>query len=85
MLTRSQTKLNHAIPSSQTKLSLVVPIDNTHSMITRSKAEPSTPRETVSDIDFDGASKAWRSNKIHVGNGHFEYIGMRTRSSKTRT
>lgn len=26
------------------------------------------------DIDFDGASEAWRSNKKQVGNGMFKYI-----------
>ena len=24
-------------------------------------------------IDFDEASKAWRKNKIHLGNGYFAY------------
>jgi hypothetical protein len=68
---------------SQSKLTLVIPSDNTHNMITRSKADfvPSIPRASESNIDFDEASKAWRANKRHVGNGHFEYIGMRTRSS----
>jgi hypothetical protein len=25
------------------------------------------------DIDFDSASKAWRANKISIGNGSFKY------------
>lgn len=25
-------------------------------------------------MDFDEASKAWRSNKKHIGNGMFQYI-----------
>ena len=25
------------------------------------------------DIDFDSASKAWRANKISIGNGNFKY------------
>ena len=25
------------------------------------------------NIDFDEASKQWRKNKIHVGDGHFTY------------
>ena len=25
------------------------------------------------DIDFDGASRAWRQNKINIGNGCFNY------------
>ena len=25
-------------------------------------------------IDFDAASKAWRQNKFHIGNGYFKYI-----------
>jgi hypothetical protein len=58
--------------------------DNNHNMITRSKGETKTlakPQIVDSDIDFDGASRAWRANKTHVGNGHFEYVGVRTRSS----
>lgn len=27
--------------------------------------------ETI--IDFDGASRAWRANKRHIGNGYFLY------------
>ena len=26
------------------------------------------------DIDFDGASEAWRANKKNTGNGMFKYI-----------
>lgn len=26
------------------------------------------------DIDFDGASEAWRSNKKSFGNGHYKYV-----------
>lgn len=26
------------------------------------------------DIDFDGASEAWRSNKKSLGNGHYKYV-----------
>lgn len=26
------------------------------------------------EIDFDESSKAWRRNKISIGNGHFKYI-----------
>lgn len=25
------------------------------------------------DIDFDESSRAWRANKKHLGDGHFEY------------
>jgi hypothetical protein len=25
------------------------------------------------DIDFDESSRAWRANKRHLGDGHFEY------------
>lgn len=25
------------------------------------------------DIDFDESSRAWRANKRHIGDGHFEY------------
>lgn len=25
------------------------------------------------DIDFDGASRAWRKNKVSIGNGCYEY------------
>lgn len=25
------------------------------------------------DIDFEEASKVWRSNKINLGNGYFQY------------
>ena len=72
MVTRSQTFI--------AKPSIVVPTENNHVMFTRSKVE--SPNSNNSVIDFDEASKAWRENKVHVGNGHFEYVGMRTRSSK---
>lgn len=72
MVTRSQTFI--------AKPSIVVPTENNHVMVTRSKVE--SPNSNNSIIDFDEASKAWRANKVHVGNGHFEYVGMRTRSSK---
>lgn len=26
------------------------------------------------NIDFDEASKAWRQNKKHIGQGHFKYV-----------
>ena len=26
------------------------------------------------NIDFDGASKAWRSNKLSIGNGSYRYV-----------
>ena len=26
------------------------------------------------DIDFDDASKAWRKNKVSIGNGNFKYL-----------
>jgi hypothetical protein len=58
--------------------------DNTHNMVTRSKGETKTlakPPIVDSEINFDEASRAWRANKTPVGNGHFEYVGVRTRSS----
>lgn len=27
-------------------------------------------------IDFDESSRAWRANKRHVGDGHFEYTDV---------
>lgn len=72
MVTRSQTFI--------AKPSIIVPTENNHVMVTRSKVE--SPNSNNSVIDFDESSKAWRANKVHVGNGQFEYIGMRTRSSK---
>jgi hypothetical protein len=28
------------------------------------------------DIDFDESSRAWRANKRHMGDGHFEYTDV---------
>ena len=30
-------------------------------------------RQYIINIDFDNASKEWRKNKIHLGEGMFEY------------
>jgi hypothetical protein len=30
------------------------------------------------NIDFDGASEAWRSNKKYVGNGCYKYVCIET-------
>lgn len=38
-------------------------------MITRSQK-----KEYSVDIDFDEASKVWKSNKISIGNGCYRYI-----------
>jgi hypothetical protein len=53
-------------------------VDNNHNMVTRSQRTNDTYEV---DINFDEASTAWRSNKKSVGNGQFEYISSRTRSS----
>ena len=33
------------------------------------------------NIDFDDASKCWRENKKHVGNGQFQYICGSTKTN----
>jgi hypothetical protein len=32
--------------------------------------------EFAVDIDFDESSRAWRANKIHMGDGHFAYTDV---------
>lgn len=34
------------------------------------------------NIDFDAASKAWKRNKIYLGNGVYEYKTLRNQSKK---
>ena len=44
-------------------------------MLTRIKKNPSIDRiEYDVNIDFDEASREWRSNKLSMDNGHFKYI-----------
>ncbi len=31
-------------------------------------------RQYIVNIDFDDASKKWRKNKIHLGEGMFQYL-----------
>lgn len=50
----------HMITRSQTKLN-AIPLQSVQTQL-------------VVDIDFDGASKAWRANKKSIGNGSFTYI-----------
>ena len=48
-------------------------------MMTRSKTKTLLKQDSLiasSDefiIDFDEASKAWRENKVYIGNGSFRY------------
>lgn len=34
------------------------------------------------DIDFDESSRAWRANKRHMGDGHFEYTDVPRNNTK---
>lgn len=43
-------------------------------MNTRSQTRNNNNSLYEVDIDFDGASEAWRANKKPVGNGTFKYI-----------
>lgn len=42
-------------------------------MNTRSKTNNLNNLNNI-NIDFDEASKVWRQNKKHIGQGHFKYI-----------
>ena len=42
-------------------------------MQTRSQTKEVNVHEYSVDIDFDESSRAWRANKRHMGDGHFEY------------
>jgi hypothetical protein len=43
-------------------------------MKTRSETNYENNALYTVDIDFDGASKEWRSNKFNMGNGVYRYI-----------
>jgi len=51
-------------------------------MLTRNNT-PTKPLYEV-NIDFDGASEAWRANKKSMGNGQFKYICGHTTKSGTK-
>ncbi len=42
-------------------------------MQTRSQTRQLAERKYTVDIDFDGASEAWKANKISKGNGTYVY------------
>jgi hypothetical protein len=40
----------------------------------------------IVEIDFDGASKAWKENKISIGNGSYKYKKQNKKAqSKSKT
>ena len=43
-------------------------------MLTRSQTKTLSKALYEVDIDFDGASEAWKSNKKSIGNGSYKYI-----------
>jgi hypothetical protein len=65
MLTRSQTKM----PTINNTCSVV----KTRSQTRKLQQYQANMNEFSVNIDFDEASKAWRSNKKSVGNGMFTY------------
>jgi hypothetical protein len=82
MTTRSQARqveedeiiVLHVNPSKNRR---IVPDDNVVESQANSEYHeviPTLRRSSRISINFDEASKAWRSNKRSVGNGQFEYI-----------
>lgn len=82
MTTRSQARqveedeiiVLHVNPSKNRR---IVPDDNVvESQANRDYQEviPTLRRSSRISINFDEASKAWRSNKRSIGNGQFEYV-----------
>jgi hypothetical protein len=43
-------------------------------MLTRSQTKTLSKALYEVDIDFDGASQAWKLNKKSIGNGSYKYI-----------
>jgi len=43
-------------------------------MKTRSQTEQEKPTIYEVNIDFDGASEAWKANKRYIGNGIYKYV-----------
>jgi len=43
-------------------------------MKTRSQTKYETLTQYEVNIDFDGASKAWKANKMSIGNGSYTYV-----------
>ena len=43
-------------------------------METRSKTKHAAATLYNVNIDFDGASEAWKKNKISIGNGSYRYL-----------
>lgn len=43
-------------------------------MKTRSQTKYESRQLFAVNIDFDGASEAWRANKKSIGNGQYKYI-----------
>lgn len=74
MQTRSKTRelsLNKELFQSMDSL-MPPPTPLRRSQRYHSKSEP--PQQYDVSIDFDEASRAWRANKRHVGNGMFVYV-----------
>ena len=78
MQTRSQTKKlledanANANANALEKQRRVLPDTILHSNLPKKKG----PQYEIT-IDFDEASKAWRANKIPIGDGQFKYKGNR--------
>ena len=51
-------------------------------MQTRSQTKKVNVHEYSVDIDFDESSRAWRANKRHMGDGHFEYTDVPRNNAK---
>jgi len=47
-------------------------------MQTRSQTKYEALTKYEVNIDFDGASKAWKANKKSIGNGQYKYISIST-------
>ncbi len=72
MQTRSQTRklLEDANANVSEKQRRVLPDTILHSNLPKKKGQ-----QYAITIDFDEASKAWRANKIPIGDGQFKYRG----------
>jgi len=54
-------------------------------MQTRSQTKYEALTKYEVNIDFDGASKAWKANKKSIGNGQYKYISTFKKSGAKQT
>jgi hypothetical protein len=70
MITRSKTKIEKSTIDFHGNSE--IKIEKTDKFEKTDKIEKTDKFEV--NIDFDGASEAWRANKISIGNGSYKYL-----------